>query len=346
MPFDQIREDLDFLQRQPKPPTVAWYDPNFGIRFDDYMDIIESVVPPGRMAFGGESSLSVLSEPNLKRMKKNNFIVMLPGIESWFDFNGKSKQQKNVGMAKVEAVAEQVNRVLRYIPYVQTNLIFGLDGDAGELPFELTKKYVDLAPGVYPNFAMLTSFGNSAPLSRQYQAEGRVIDIPFPFLDGNAGLNVRLKNYDFVEFYDHYIDLVKYSYSPKKIWRRFQANKHPLPRWMNLLRATFSGKGKRGNYFEIRDRLVKEKAFRDFYLGESPRPPSYYLEQTKLNLGEFFPLLPKRVHHYLTEGEPAPNPRISNALQPQEAPAGEGGVTEKRPPANASQPDTSEGQYL
>src|SRR5262245_18110795 len=36
MPYDQIREDLAFLQSQNRPPIVAWYDPNFGVRFNDY----------------------------------------------------------------------------------------------------------------------------------------------------------------------------------------------------------------------------------------------------------------------------------------------------------------------
>jgi hypothetical protein len=320
LPYDQIREDLTFLQSQDRPPIVAWYDPNFGVRFNDYLNLIESVVPPGKMAFGAESSLSLLSEENLKRLKKNNFIVMLPGIESWFDFNEKSKQRKSYGLDKVKSVAEQVNMVLRYVPYVQVNFIFGLDSDSGDEPFELTKKFVDLAPGAYPNLAMITSFGNSAPLNSQYQAEGRVIDIPFPFLDGNSGLNVRPKHYSFVEFYDRMIDLAAYSCSPRRIWRRFQANKHPLPRWMNLLRAFFSVKGGGGNYSEIRHRLSSDHEFQAFYSGESMRPPAYYQKKIQASLGPFYHHLPQRTLDYLKYGESAPNPRISNALLKGAAP--------------------------
>lgn len=314
MPYDQIREDLKFLQSQEKPPIVAWYDPNFGVRFDDYLDIIESVVPPGRMAFGAESSLSLLSEANLKRLKKNNFIVMLPGVESWFDFNGKSKQSKNYGLDKVKSVAEQVNRVLAYVPYVQVNFIFGLDADEGDAPFELTKTFADLAPGAFPNLAMITSFGNSAPLNAQYQAEGRVLDIPFPFLDGNSGLNVRPKNYSLVEFYDRMINLAAYTLSPKRILRRFQANKHPLPRWMNLLRALFSVKGVGGNYTEIRNRLATDPEFQAFYSGDSMKPPTYYHEKIRKNLGPFYEKLSQRTLDYLQNGQTLPNPRVSNAL--------------------------------
>ena len=42
-----------------------------------------------RLMHGGESSLSLLGEENLKRMKRNRWVVQVPGIESWYDFNGK-----------------------------------------------------------------------------------------------------------------------------------------------------------------------------------------------------------------------------------------------------------------
>lgn len=318
LPYEQIKEDLTFLSSQPKPPIVAWYDPNFGVRFNDYLDILESTVPAGKMSFVAESSLSLLTEPNLKRLQKNNFVIMLPGIESWFDFNSKSKQQKNIGLDKVKAIAEQVNMILRYVPYVQTNFIFGLDCDAGSDPFELTKKFIDLCPGVYPNFSFITAFGNSAPLNATLQAEGRVIDLPFPFLDGNSGLNVRLKNYSFIEFYDHMINLVQYSFSAQKIWKRFKTNKHPLPRWMNLLRASFSGKGSGGNYLTIRQLLESDKEFGAFYAGESSKPPSFYQDKIQKTMGPFYPHLPEKVLNYLKHGEEAPNLRISNALPVEE----------------------------
>jgi len=315
LPYDQIREDLAFLQKQPKPPIVGWYDPNFGVRFNDYLDIIEESVPPGRISFGAESSLSLLTEANLRRLQKNHFLVMLPGIESWFDFNLKSKQRHSVGMEKVKAVSEQVNMVMRYIPYVQTNFIFGLDGDAGPEPFELTKRFVDLVPAAYPNYAFITSFGNSAPLSQQYQKEGRVIDIPFPFLDGNCGLNVRPKNYSFIELYDHLIDLVNYSFSNKRVWKRFRASHHPLPRWMNLLRAKLAGKGLKGNYSTIRNQVATNREFQAFFSGESHRPPSYYRETVRAALGNFYEAIPLRARRRnLDEGESMPNPRISNAI--------------------------------
>jgi hypothetical protein len=59
----------------------------------------------------------------------------------------KSKTGTQVGMNKVRQIAEHVNLILSYIPYVQTNSVLGLDADEGAEPFELTKRFLDLTPG-------------------------------------------------------------------------------------------------------------------------------------------------------------------------------------------------------
>lgn len=91
MEFDRLQEDLRFLLTKFRRPMVAWHDPNFGVRFDDYLDAIERAVPAGRIDFLAESSLSLLSEPHLKRLKHNGFKALLPGVESWYDVGNKSK---------------------------------------------------------------------------------------------------------------------------------------------------------------------------------------------------------------------------------------------------------------
>jgi hypothetical protein len=316
LPYDQIYEDLIFIQKQAKPPLVAWYDPNFGVRFKDYMAIIEDAVKPGNLVFGAESSLSLLSEPHLKQFKRNNFLVMLPGVESWFDCNNKSKQQSKFGLNKVRSVAEHINLILDYIPYVQTNFIFGLDIDSGPLPFDLTKTFIDLVPGVYPNFSLLTDYGNSSPLSRQHQFENRVLDIPFSFLDGYSAMNVKLKNYSDVEFYDYLIDLIQYAHSPHMIWRRFKTNKSRGTKWVNFLRSITSEKGvaMAKKYKKVRHLLTTDSEFNAFYAGENRVPPSFYTNTLKKELGPFCDSLPEKVLSYLDRGEPAPNPRISNGI--------------------------------
>src|SRR5256886_514359 len=140
--LDVIQDDLRFLRRQLRRPRVGWHDPNFGVRFDEFLDAIEAAAPPGSIDFIAESSLSLLSEPHVIRLKRNGFKALLPGVESWFDLGNKSKTGKVEGRGKVEQVAEHVNMILRHIPYVQTNFVLGLDSDRGPEPFELTKRFV------------------------------------------------------------------------------------------------------------------------------------------------------------------------------------------------------------
>ena len=153
--FEVMKEDLSFLLTKFKRPLVGWHDPNFGVRFDDYMKAIEESVPEDSIDFIAESSLSLLSEPHLKRLKKNGFRAILPGIESWYSLGDKSKTGSLTGIDKVRQVSEHVNMIMRYIPYVQTNFVLGLDVDQGPEPFELTKKFVDMTPGAFPAYSLL-----------------------------------------------------------------------------------------------------------------------------------------------------------------------------------------------
>ena len=180
--FEVMKEDLSFLLTKFKRPLVGWHDPNFGIRFDDFMNAIEEAIPEDSIDFIAESSLSLLSEPHVKRLRRNGFRAMLPGIESWFDLGGKSKTGSMTGMDKVMHISEQINMILRYIPYVQTNFVLGLDVDKGEQPFELTKRFVDLTPGAFPGYSLLSAFGRAAPLNLEYQRVNRVFvfSISFP----------------------------------------------------------------------------------------------------------------------------------------------------------------------
>ena len=226
---DAMKEDLRFLLDKLPRPRVAWHDPNFGVRFDRCMNAIEEAVPPDSIDFIAESTLSLLSESRVKRLKRNGFKALLPGIESWFDLGKKTKTGNTIGMDKVKKVSDHVNMILRYIPYVQTNHIFGLDCDEGPIPFELTKRFLYLSPGAFPAFSMLSAFGQAAPLNLEFQRANRVLPFPFHFLS-NIQMNIKPQNYSWSDFYDHLIDVTKYSYSPRLIFRRFLANGGIIPR--------------------------------------------------------------------------------------------------------------------
>lgn len=291
--FTQLAADLKFLLTKMKKPIVGWHDPNFGIQFDDYMNAIESSVPPNRMRHIAETSLSVLSEPHLRRLKQNGFQAMLPGVESWYEMGNKSKTRRT-GMDKVEQVADHVNMILRYIPYLQANFVLGLDGDQGAESFELTKRFVDLAPGAFPAYSLLSAFGRATPMNLDYQRAGRVLPFPFHVLNTVQSMNVQPKQYAWPEFYDHVVDLTRYTFSWRAIGRRFAATKTLIPRWMNVVRGISSeGFGRIRYHSLIRRLLDTDASVRGFMEGETDQIPEFYLSLIRRELGPAYPYLPK-----------------------------------------------------
>jgi hypothetical protein len=292
--FQGMKEDLQFLLTQFKQPLIAWHDPNFGVRFDDNMEAIASAAPAKSFRFLAESSLSILTEKHLKVLAQNGFTAMLPGVETWFELGNKSRSQHIKGEEKVRQVAEHVNMIFKYIPYVQTNFVLGLDSDSGAEPFELTKRFIDLSPSAFPGYSLLTAFGEAAPLNLEYQKKQRVLPFPFHFLNNHLAMNIKPRNYEWVDFYDKVIDLTEYTFSPKALYRRFRSTPHFTTRWMNLMRAVSSeGYGRLRFYRQVRDNLVNDKTFRRYFEGESPELPDFYTNIIKRDLGSWWDWLPE-----------------------------------------------------
>lgn len=297
--FEGLKDDLRFFQELKLPRSVAvWHDPNFGIRFDEYLDVIEETVPPGSVTFVAETSLSLLKEENLKRLQRNGFKAIAPGIESWYDMGDKSKMRSVRGMEKVKSVAEHANLVNAYIPYTQCNLIFGLDCDEGAEPFELTKTFIDLAPGIYPHFAVLSAFGRNAVLNLDYQRDDRVLPVPFHFLDLVQAMNVRPRNYSWPEFYDRVIDTFDYSFSPKALARRFWHNRRSYVTYEQLFRGISSDRSNRMGYHMKMRRWMDDPGFRAFFDGESAEIPAVLTDQIRRHLGPFWQWLPEGALHH------------------------------------------------
>jgi len=316
--FEEIKSDLRFLRTKMEKPIVGWHDPNFGVRFDDYLGAIEEAVPPGSIRFIAESTLSLLSEPNVKRLAKNGFGAILPGIESWYDMGNKSKLRSTTGMDKVNRVAEQVNMILSHLPYLQANFVLGLDCDEGPEPFELTKRFLELAPGSFPAFSMLTAFGRSAPLNLEYQSQDRVIAFPFPFLNNNGAMNVRPKNYGWPQFYDYMIDMHEFAFSRRTMWRRLNATSGWLSKSMNVVRGVSSEGWRKNRYFgTVRRHLDEDTAFRAFFEQDTTEIPDFFVSRIKSAMGPLWDWLPDgALYHdaYAYRAAPiAPSPELAAA---------------------------------
>ena len=95
-------------------------------------------------------------------------------------------------------------------------------------------------------------------------------------------MNVRPKNYEWKEFYDHLIDLSKYSFSWKAIGRRFAATPAAIPRYMNVVRAISSeGFGRIKYHSTIRQLLETDRSVQAYFAQESTVLPDFYLNRIK-----------------------------------------------------------------
>ncbi len=286
---DVIIEDLKFLRTQMKRPNVAWHDPLFGVRFNESIAMIEDAVPRGSINHYAEISLSLLSEPHVQKLAGVGFQAILPGIESWYEFGNKSKTRRNTGEEKVRQVAEHINMMLRYLPFVQANFVLGLDCDEGAEPFELTKEFISLTPAAWPAFSLITSYGRAAPLNLEFQRAGRLVPLPFHFLD-NHHINVRPKNYAWAELYELTAGLQQHAFSWPQIGRRAKAARGFKSRFFNTARAVSSARPrKHGTMAEL---LATDPGFRAFFDGETTKIPDYFTDIIRRDLGPMWDHLP------------------------------------------------------
>ena len=107
-------------------------------------------------------------------------------------------------------------------------------------------------------------------------------------------MNIKPKNYEWVDFYDKVIDLTAYTFSRKAMYRRFMATNDFTSKWMNFMRAISSeGHGRLKFYRKVRKNLVTDRGFRDYFEGQTTQLPVFYVDIIKQGLGYWWQWLPK-----------------------------------------------------
>ena len=107
-------------------------------------------------------------------------------------------------------------------------------------------------------------------------------------------MHVRPRNYTWSDFYDHVIDLTRYSFSWKAIGRRFLATRGLTARSMNAVRAVSTeGFGRLRYYKEIRRRLDHDPQFLPYFEQETNELPRFYLDLVRKDLGPLWEWLPE-----------------------------------------------------
>jgi len=289
MPRDRLQADLAYLAKNYPGVLVGYHDPNFAVRFDETMDVIETIPPERRNRYIMESSLSILKPVRLHRLRATRCVYVAPGVESWAAFSDKAAVGAKSGRCKLDQVVAHFSEIRRHVPGLQANFIFGTDADRGEEPVELTKEFIRRLPFVFPTVNIPTPFGGT-PLFEQHLAEGRILRaMPFAFYY-NPYLVTTLPHYDPVEYYRHLIDIHRTITSTTSLIRRLATEAPPAMHLVHTLR-TFAVAHDLGEMRRLLRQLVEDRPFRAFHEGRSARLPDYYRWRFRERLGPFADLL-------------------------------------------------------
>lgn len=285
LPRERLLADLRFVAEKLPGIMIAMHDPNFAVRFDEVLDLMEEIPADRRNPYVMESSLSILRGPRLRRLRETNCLYAAPGVESWVEYSGKAGAGISVGREKLEKVVQHFEELHHHVPGLQANFIFGTDGDIGSEPAELTCEFVRRLPFVWPTINIPVPFAGT-PLYDRYLADGRVLEtMPFAFYYAPFVV-VRPLHYSTVELYDNLIKIFEAVSSPRLLARRLRTSSSPGFAAMNFLR-TMAVISETKSLRKLRDAVANDPEMSAFHDGVSTVLPGYYRRQLKKKLGPY-----------------------------------------------------------
>jgi radical SAM superfamily enzyme YgiQ (UPF0313 family) len=289
LPRELLEADLRFVSERWPGLLVGYHDPNFGVRFDEVLDVIESLPMGRRNRYAMESSLAILRGPRLSRLRETKCVFAAPGVESWSDYSNKAGVGKKSGWEKLERVVDHFHELHVHIPGLQANFMFGTDVDAGDEPVELTKEFIRRTPFVWPTINIPVPFGGT-PLHEAQLAAGRILkSMPFSFYY-LPFLVTTLKNYHPIEYYEKLIEIHVEAITTGMLLRRLATSPTAGARAHHTLRTL----GMRNDLRELRAilaRLRSDPELLAYHEGRGNGLPAFYRQIYARKLGRYCELL-------------------------------------------------------
>ncbi len=285
-PLDRVKEDLLYAAVHFPQININFYDPNFGVQFDQIMSIIEQIPHPRERWFLTEGSLDSLTEDRLKRMKDAGCTCVIPGIESWTAYSKKAGVNR-IGSAqeKLAEIVAHFDVIHEYIPIIQANLLFGLDTDKGNDPVSLNKAFISQTPYVSHSLNIPAPFGET-PLFKRYMKNERILrSLPFTFYC-KPYLATTIKNYNPIDFYEKLIDIFRHMASFGQQVRALKSTKSWIFKGYHPIR-NISLKLMIRTMKSILNRLKTDSQFLAFHEAETDVLPEYYHHQYERLLGPY-----------------------------------------------------------
>ena len=289
MPEDRLEADLRYMSQRLPDVKVSYHDPNFAVKFDQTLDVLERLPEAERPPYIMESSLSVLRGSRLQRLRDTRCVYAAPGIESWSNYSNKAGVGRKTGSQKVQLVAEHLAQLHSYVPGIQANFIFGLDTDEGNEPVELTMEFMRQTPFAWPVMNIPVPFGGT-PLYDEYLEAGRLLPaMPFSFYYFPY-LVTTLKNYEPLDYYQRLTEMITYASTVKMLRQRLRTTPNWSLRALHTVRTFHARNGIR-KCLEIVGMLRDDPLFRAYHEGRSAEMPEFYHQEYERMLGPYAPLL-------------------------------------------------------
>ena len=288
--IDRLVRDVRFTAERFPNTIIGFQDPNFAVRFDDVLAGLAVLPPERRPPYIADSSLSVMRDNRLDRLRETNCVAVLAGVESWTDYSNKTGVgARAAGAAKVALVAERFRALHEHVPYLQAGLIFGLDTDCGDEPVELGCDFMDRVPFVWPTISTPMPLAGT-PLYDTLVSEGRMLPrLPFAFYF-TVYLVSTLKHYDPIAYFDALIRLAEHASSRRMLVRRLASARRWQVGAVHWARTANAREDTR-SYRRMRDLLASDREFLRYNRGESQTLPEHYHREIDKLLGKYATLL-------------------------------------------------------
>ena len=289
--LDRLQADLTFVSEHFPGTMVGFHDPNFAVKFDQVLDVLQSVPAARRSPYIVETSLGIVRGERAARLGATGCAFLAPGVESWSAYSAKSGVGRSRGAEKVEQLVEHFSTLHRHVPYLQANFLFGIEGDADEVEdsIALTKRFMSRTPFVWPVVNIPHPFGGTR-LFERCRAEGRILTaMPFGFY--YSPYLVTVPEHDSpVAYYERLIDLFTHFTAPTMLAARLASSVHPFIRLVHRVRTQVKRR-RLAAFRRLALRLRADSGFRAFHDGSDPRLPEVYHHEYDRLLGRFAPLL-------------------------------------------------------
>ena len=113
----------------PSTTRISFHDPNFGVRLDDALDLLDAVPADRRSPYLMQCSMSALTPQRIDRLGETRCLYVAPGLESWSAFGGKLRmrggQATPEGRDRVAGMVSRFAELHRRVPGLQANFVLG-----------------------------------------------------------------------------------------------------------------------------------------------------------------------------------------------------------------------------